>query len=83
MTRTKHISFAIGLLERMSDKDLKECFPNNTLAEARERLKELRAKGLKYFPCQCETRNADGSCKGWIKPDPAKTEQGVVNEIRS
>lgn len=67
MTRQRHISFAISLLERMSDADLKECFPSNSVNEVRDYLKELRAEGLSFFPCHCEDQAADGSCKGWVK----------------
>ena len=58
ITRQRHVSFAITLLERMPDTDLKECFPSNPISEVRAYLKELRDAGLSFLPCRCEDPSA-------------------------
>jgi hypothetical protein len=76
IVRTRHISFALGLLERMPDSDLRECFPANSTAEVREYLKKLRTQGLKYFPCRCEAVADDSSCLGWEKDNGPRKPSG-------
>lgn len=61
--RTRHMAISIGLFERMDDKTLKECFPEQVAEEIRAHLRNLREFGYEYYP-QCDDVDEKGLCQG-------------------
>ena len=72
--RIKHIAIAIGLLERMSDNSLRDCFTQGSgkrrpsAKRCRAELKAWRDRGLKWVPnSDCDNQATDGACLGHEK----------------
>ncbi len=64
----RHMGIGIGVFEDMDNKTLRECFTQDdkeapTAKQIRSELKEMRDKGLRYFP-NCDNTDDLGQCKG-------------------